>query len=162
MLNQKELNTLFSYNPYTGIVIRKTKPSGNTKIGGVVGTDNGRGYLKVMINQKGFFLHRVIWIMVYGYIGEQIGHINKLKKDNRLVNLRCVNNIENNRNKNMLKNNTSGVTGVYMRKGSKNWYASIRVDWKLINLGTYKNKLDAITARKSAELKYGFCEGHGT
>lgn len=56
-------------------------------------------------------------------------------------------------NRGMMSNNTSGIKGVGRRSNGR-WYASIRVDRKLIYLGTFKNKDDAIKARKAAESKY--------
>jgi len=49
---------------------------------------------------------------------------------------------------------------VTYRKDSGKWRARIRVDDISISLGTYKNKDDAIKARKNAEIKYGFTGGH--
>ena len=52
------------------------------------------------------------------------------------------------------KNNTSGHKGVYWIKKRKKWQAAIGFNKKLIILGHYENKQDAINARKEAEEKY--------
>ena len=56
------------------------------------------------------------------------------------------------RNQRIRKSNTTGVTGVY-KVGDK-WVSKIGVSNKLIVLGTFKTKTDAVKARKDAEKKY--------
>jgi hypothetical protein len=51
-------------------------------------------------------------------------------------------------------NNTSGVTGVYLFSPTKKWRVMIGVKTKMIYLGYFVDKFDAICARKRAELKY--------
>jgi hypothetical protein len=50
--------------------------------------------------------------------------------------------------------NTSGYKGVAWRERDRVWRANITVDSKQIHLGHFKNKEDAIKARKEAEEKY--------
>ena len=54
----------------------------------------------------------------------------------------------------MRSDNTSGFTGVYWLKNNRTWEARINVNKESIGLGYYKNKKDAIKARKEAEEKY--------
>jgi len=61
----------------------------------------------------------------------------------------------------MQNNNTSGVTGVYWNKRDRKWQAMIKVNNKQIHLGYFEGKTEAITARKIAEIKYGFHPNHG-
>ena len=82
-----------------------------------------------------------------------VDHINKNKLDNRKSNLRICTMQENDFNKPILKNNTSGVAGVSRTKNGT-WRAYISLNRKQINLGHFKNKEDAIKARKNAEIKY--------
>ena len=52
------------------------------------------------------------------------------------------------------KSNTSGTKGVYWIKNRMKWRASICFKNKTIFLGEFKDKQDAIDARKEAEEKY--------
>ncbi len=52
-------------------------------------------------------------------------------------------------------------TGVFVWKKRKTWNASIHKDSKKIHLGAFKNKNDAIKARKEAEVNFGYHENHG-
>lgn len=58
-------------------------------------------------------------------------------------------------------NNTSGVTGVIWNSHFGKWKAQIGVNGVMVNLGTFTDKEEAITARKDAEVKYCFHENHG-
>lgn len=91
--------------------------------------------------------------------GEQpinIDHIDGNGLNNKWSNLRSVSHSVNGKNQKKHKTNTSGVSGVYYRKDSNRWRARIMVDDKAISLGTFKNKDDAIAARKEAEIKHNF------
>lgn len=48
-------------------------------------------------------------------------------------------------------NNTSGHKGVYWSKRDKRWIVRIGLKGKSIHIGTFKEKIDAIQARKKAE-----------
>lgn len=106
------------------------------------------GYVK---NSGQEYLHRLI-------IGAKdlfVDHINGNKLDNRLSNLRLCTNSENVKNHVKLnKNNTSGIIGVRYRNDRHKWYAEIQCDNKVIRLGSFSKKEDAIKARINAEIVY--------
>jgi hypothetical protein len=81
-------------------------------------------------------------------------HIDRDPFNNRKNNLRKTTRVENNRNRSIAKNNTVGITGIYWNKRNNNWRSSITVNRERIELGSYKNKEDAIIARLRAEVKY--------
>lgn len=157
---QTELLNAFDYNPDTGELRWKKRMSFRIKIGDIAGCKDSRGYISVRINKKLYRAHRVIWKMVHGYDPEEIDHINHDPSDNRISNLRSVSRGENMKNVSIRHNNESGCTGVWFYPPSK-WKAQISIDNKIINLGLFKDKNDAIDARKAAEIKYGFHKNHG-
>ena len=81
-------------------------------------------------------------------------HINLNGLDNRKSNLRICTNGENNRNKPLQKNNTSGVTGIYFHKKNKNWIVQINVNGKPKNFGSFLNKEEAIKKREQLKKEY--------
>lgn len=83
-----------------------------------------------------------------------IDHINHNVWDNRKENLRLVTSSQNLMNRKISKNNTSGYVGVYYRKDRDKWQSYIMINKKRISLGAFKDKEDAIKARKEAEEKY--------
>jgi hypothetical protein len=122
-----------------------------------------KGYLCGRVDGVLFKAHRIAWVMYYGELpSDQIDHINGVKGDNRISNLRVVNNQENQRNSAMRRDNTSGITGVVWNKANSHWRATIRVDNHLKNLGSFSTIEEAADARKQADIKYGFTERHGT
>jgi len=124
-------------------------------------------YHRCTINGNSYKLHRLIWIYHNGPIpeGMQIDHINHDRQDNRIENLRLVENSQENlRNMSMINSNSSGHMGVcYLNgyTGRKSWHAYIYVNNKKIGLGKYITKEEAIKVRKEAEEKYGFHPNHG-
>ena len=83
-----------------------------------------------------------------------IDHINGIRSDNRKSNLRIVNRTENNMNRKIQRNNTSGCTGVYWSDYRNRWVACIELFGKHIHLGVFKKYDDAVKARKNAEEIY--------
>jgi hypothetical protein len=126
--------------------------------------DNGKGkkYRIVVADSVQMFAHRVIWCMHYGGWPAEIDHIDGNGLNNMLDNLREVTRTENSRNHRRRSKNTSGVTGVHWFKRTGQWRAEIKVSGICISLGYYDDIFSAAAARKSAELKYGFHENHGS
>lgn len=85
----------------------------------------------------------------------QVDHINHDKADNRKENLRIVNNVQNGFNKVTWREDG---TKIGVRKnpyhGGKPWVADIRINTKLIQLGTFNTYEEAVKARIDAEKKY--------
>ncbi|EBY0956393.1 HNH endonuclease, partial [Salmonella enterica subsp. enterica serovar Kentucky] len=74
---------------------------------------NSDGYLMIMINGKAYPAHRLAWLIVYGTMPDGfIDHINRVRTDNRISNLRLVTHSENMQNRKIQKNNKSGYRGV--------------------------------------------------
>ena len=120
------------------------------------------GYFRGSIFSKNYRAHRIVWAIHYGTIPDKfIDHINGIKTDNRISNLRLVNNQENSKNQAKRQKNTSGYIGVTWHKKAKKWIAQITIDYKNVYLGIFESKNDAITARLKAEKKFNFHENHG-
>ncbi len=156
-----KVNGRFKYNPDTGIITNRVS-SGKARKGEEAGTKNKCGYRTLYILNGRYLGHRVAWFIYYGYWPKYtIDHINGIRDDNRIVNLRDVEHKENQKNLSIQKSNTSGYTGVYWNKPTKNWRVKIEVDGKQIHIGYFKKIQQAIKARAEAEKKYGFHKNHG-
>lgn len=117
------------------------------------------GYKCGAIQGQHWLAHRLIFLIVGGYLPEIVDHINGDRLDNRWVNLREVTTTESSRNTCLRSDNKSGCLGVSVRPDNR-WLARITVNGEIIHLGNFKELDDAIKARKSAEKKYGFHENH--
>jgi hypothetical protein len=126
-------------------------------------SDDGKGYLLGGIEDRLFRAHRVAWALYTGeWPTDQIDHINGVRDDNRISNLRVVSNQENLKNASMRRNNTSGVTGVCWHKLQRKWVAQIKINGRRLNLGLFDTIEEAAAVRKEASIKYGYTERHGT
>lgn len=173
-LTQEYLKECLDYNPETGIFTWLERPEHhfsckriqlgrNAKfVGSIAGGINAKGYIVIGLGGKRYLAHRLAWLYMFGDLPkEQLDHINRNPSDNRINNLRAVNNEENHKNKAPQSNNTSGVVGVVWDKSRGKWAAQIKSAGSHYFLGRYTDMFDAICARKSAERKHNFHENHG-
>ena len=115
---------------------------------------NKNGYINIGINNKLYPLHRIIykfhneeWDITYSH-SNQIDHIDIDPTNNKIENLRRVNNSQNQRNKNKFKNCSSKFKGVCWNKPSSKWVAYIRIDGKIKHLGSFTNEEEAAEVYK--------------
>lgn len=142
----ERLHELFSYNPDTGQLIAKTH---NPKrlVGSVAGSKSTLGYINVFVDNRNCKAHRVIWALAYGYWPDMyIDHINGVRDDNRLENLRMADSLQNNFNRGTQRRDKSGFKGVCIKKGSKRWVAQITIDGKRKHLGLFDTAEEAAAA----------------
>lgn len=156
-LTKDFLESIFSYDEKLGVLRWINSPSRNVKAGESAGCLNPDGYLYVKITGGIYAVHRLVFIMVNGYNPENdIDHVNRNKSDNRPENIREVTRSCNNRNRSMMKSNTSGVTGVFWCKKKKRWKSSIKINGKIKYLGLHIDIVSAACARLAAEQCLGF------
>lgn len=101
-------------------------------------------------------MHRQIMGLINIHWSTQIDHIYGKKLDNRKSKLRICNHSENQRNSGFYKNSKSGIRGVSWAKTVKKWVAQISHNKKVICLGYFTDKDDAIKARKEGEIRMGW------
>lgn len=168
------ISKLVNYDPVSGLItwhIRDVKSAADNVFnslfaGKVAGTIHHSGYIFINFNymNKARYIsaHRLAWYITNNDLFNlEVDHINHNRSDNRICNLRAVSRAENNKNVSIRNDNNTGSTGVGFVKKTKKYRSRIRVDGKLINLGTFDLIADAISARKQAEKKYNFHENHG-
>lgn len=164
-LRYEEVARLFTYDREAGVLYWRIRDRNTIRRKYVAGSSKGTrdGYRQVNIKGKKYKAHRIIMMLCFGHIPEnaEIDHINHVRDDNRLCNLRFVTRSENRKNQSVSSKNTSGVTGVYFSKAKKQYVAQICVDWKVIYLGSYDTLEDAAEARRQADRKYKFNNNHG-
>lgn len=161
----EELHEALNYDPDTGIFVWKTRKEvrqeTNTMCAGKIagGNSASHGYIDIGINNRRYLGHRLAWFYVHGIWPPcQIDHINMIRTDNRITNLRLANHSENKWNRGKTSKNTSGYKGVRLHKHSGLWQVRISRNKKEISLGYFKTIEEA--AAKYAEyisnMKDGF------
>lgn len=154
-----ELREWFHYDSETGDVCWKRRPANNVKVGVPIRAKNTSGYYHVGYKRKVYVLHRLIWLMHYGEWPEfEVDHINLIKTDNRLSNLRLATKGQNQANTPKGDGFTSKYKGVCWKKSNKCWTAQISHDGKCYWLGHYKTEEEAHAAycEAAARLKGEF------
>ena len=120
---------------------------------------DSRGYIRITINNKRYLLHRVIykyfnedWDITYSH-SNQIDHIDINPSNNRIENLRRINNSQNLKNRNKFKNCSSKFKGVSWHKQNNKWIAYITIDNKVKYLGSFTNEEEAYECYKKNNKK---------
>lgn len=109
------------------------------------------GYIINKTKDKIILMHRLILDCKQN---ETTDHKNRIRYDNRKINLRKCNLNENARNISLPCNNSSGIIGVSWYEQNNQWLAKICVDYLQINLGYFIKFDDAVRARLNAEKEY--------
>jgi hypothetical protein len=110
---------------------------------GYLGND---GYIKIHIGNRCYlYAHRVLWEMQVGKIPTDLylDHINRIRHDNRITNLRLCTHQQNHFNRTKQSNNKSGYKGVSWHKQKSKWVAQIKVDKRNKFLGFFDNAEEA-------------------
>ena len=156
------LNELFEYDKETGDLIWKVRKAQSVKVGDIAGYLQSTGYKRLKINAKAYLVHRIVFLMHKGYLPKTIDHINGDRLDNRIENLRAVTANQNQHNRKLNSNNTSGFKGVSWCKTHKHWRAAVKLEGKKIHLGLFKTPEEAdAVVRKAREELHGTFANHG-
>ena len=145
MITAEELKKHLSYNPETGVFLRLTASGGKSKVGHPAGFLSDMGYLCIGINRKTYKAHRLAFLYVNGEwpIGD-IDHINGIKNDNRITNLRDVSHQVNGFNqRNAHSHSKSGILGVHWDQRTQKWRAQIKLHGKKKHLGLFQTAEEA-------------------
>ena len=131
----------------------------NTTIRNCIGREVGgltkQGYLECQINGERYLLHRLAWFYVHGeWPPEEIDHINCLRTDNRIENLRLASFCQNQQNKGLSTCNTSGVKGVCWDKRNSRWKARVYASRKLVAENHFDDLQEASEWVKNARMNH--------
>ena len=150
----ENIRELLSYSQATGIFIWQSRPAKAVHVGDVAGSVNKFGYITIGIKKKIYKAHRLAWLYIYGnWPDGLIDHINGNKADNRITNLRVVNETGNSQNiRRPNRRNKSGFLGVIWFQNK--WRASITINRKTHRIGDYATPEEAHQAYLGAKRKH--------
>lgn len=152
ILTQDEIKTQLHYNPETGIFTRLVNKRGCAKIGYIAGSFNKKSkYIEVRVNGKLYVAHRLAWLYMTGSFPKIfIDHINRIRHDNRWINLREADYTQNNQN--------IPIRVGYRLTASGKYQARVTINSKTLNFGLYETKDEAINAYIKAKRElHEFC-----
>lgn len=124
------ITKFLNYNPETGLFTWRVKTSYKTSVGGTAGTITQYGYISLNLKSKQMLAHRAAWAVYYGkWPDAEVDHINRIKTDNRITNLRLATRTQNANNGGPKANNKLGVRGVWKKRNkyvAEIWRAGVK------------------------------------
>ena len=152
MITQSQVKELFQYrdgNLYWKII----KVKNQVKVGDLTGHIHHTGYRLIKINNKMYSSHRLIFLYHYGYLPNEIDHIDGNRLNNDIENLREVTRSQNQWNRKSNKNSLSIYKGVSWHKPNKKWMSHIGINGKKKHLGLFNLEINATLAYDRAAFK---------
>lgn len=155
VLTHIRLLELLSYDPYSGLFKWRIHRKNSTPVGSISGSPTCKGYVGITVDGKQLVAHRLAWFYINGeWPSGQIDHINGIKADNRISNLRVVTNSVNQQNKKSARaDNKTGILGVHLHYSGK-YQAKINIGGRQRSLGMYLSAADAQAAYIEAKREY--------
>lgn len=161
VLNHQTLLEYLKYNETKGEFTWIKRPNKNIHLHTRAGTKNSAGYRVISLFGKRYLEHRLAWFYVHGEMPEhEIDHINQIRDDNRISNLRQVTRSENQRNKTR-KDSRVDEVGIWWCRRRKRYIAEITLNGKKVYQKSFKDIDEAIQQRKAKALELGFHDNHG-
>ena len=154
------LSKYFKYDERSDTCITSLRTG--KRIGSLESRDGKPMRCRVSIGNTSFLVHRVIWVLINGDIDDSlcIDHIDGNPWNNKINNLRLVTQKINQRNRGLMRNNTSGTNGVCIINVSNNsngFNRYVRAYWvdcsgkqkrRNFNIKNFHNEDEAISFAK--------------
>lgn len=155
LIDAEYARSVLRYDPETGL-LHWLKSGPGRKLSLVAGTRNKLGYWVTSIQHHLYANHRLAMLLTHGRWPEhEVDHINGIRDDNRLVNLREVSKSVNMQNRASAQSNSrTGLLGASRARGRNGYASYIHIDGKNIRLGTYETAEAAHKAHLEARRKH--------
>lgn len=146
-INLHLIKQYIDYSPDSGIFsrIKLDKKDSVSSLGPIFGLDNG-GYIIFSVLGQSYLAHRLAFLFMGEKIPELVDHKNRVRSDNRWVNLRAADKFINAQNRSMQKNNISGCPGVIFDKHRNKFRTYVRFNGRSYTAGRFVEFIDAVKA----------------
>ena len=163
-LTQELLAKVLKYDPISGTLIWISNLHSKSVVpNSRAGYLKKSGYRGISLFGGTYAEHHLIWFIHYGYWPKgQIDHINQVRNDNRIANLREVSVAENARNRSRNPHSKLGEHGIWFNKRTFKYVAEITLNGKKVYQKSFDDIDEAISARKAKSLELGFHPNHGS
>lgn len=152
-LTQEKLKSCLSYDPETGQFTWLVRLSNYTVVGDIAGSIDSYGYVQIKLFGISYKAHRLAWFYMTGWWPkDQIDHKNRIRHDNKWLNLREASQTENSQNQSVSFSKTNELKGAYEHKGM--WMSTIMVFGNKIDLGYFGTAEEAHAAYVKAANSY--------
>ena len=158
-LGADRLKELLSYSPDTGEFLWLVS-GGGVAAGGVAGAPRTDDYRKIQIAGRHYLAHRLAWLYVYGrWPPKELDHVNGIRDDNRITNLREANKSQNQGNQRKARTDSyTGLLGASWERGGNKFRAQIKLNGKPKHLGMFSTAEQAHQAYLKAKRElHPFC-----
>lgn len=152
-ITQSELKLALSYDRETGVFTRICIPGTRVDLVNKKTNclDSSTGYIRIRVDNRLYYAHRLAWLYEFGEVPSlYVDHINGVKSDNRIQNLRLADNSQNMHNRMATKASKTGYKGVFITPSTGKYIAKIKINGKPKSLGTYETAELAFDAYKKA------------
>lgn len=145
------------YEPATGRFywIKVPKRVNNHRVcyvGKEAGVIHHAGYVKLTLMSRPVVAHRLAWALFVGDPPAEIDHINGVRNDNRLENLRAATRAQNMHNAKVKSCSASGQKNVQWDAQAGKWRVRVRVDGKRHHIGRFADFEQAAEAARAFML----------
>lgn len=164
-LTQELIAKVLKYDALSGTLIwisnlhsKRVVP--NSRAGSLV---KSTGYRNISLFCRTYLEHQLIWFICNGVWPKgQIDHINQIRDDNRIVNLRDVSKADNARNRSRNPNSKLGEHGIWFNMRTNKYVAEITLNGKKVYQKSFDDIDVAINERRIKSLELGFHTNHGS
>ena len=158
-ITKEYLNEIFEYKD--GSIYWKKKIANCINIGTKAGTSVYNEYSRVFVSDKSYLIHRLVFLMHNGYLPEMVDHIDGIKSNNRIENLRATTRSQNLFNSKLSKSNSTGSKNVSYEAGINKFIVTISVKKKFAYVGYFDDlELADLVAHMAREKYHGIYARH--
>jgi hypothetical protein len=113
LIELPRLHQLLNYDTETGLFRWRIRKGGTANPGVIAGCADPRGYVRIKLDGRYYYAHRLVWFWVHQYWPDQLDHVDGDPSNNAISNLREATSSENNFNSRVRSDSGTKIKGVW-------------------------------------------------